>query len=259
MAEQREAKVCRITRHGEGTAVFTLELARAGEAVDDDGARGEASAPTLGFVGGQYVIVNTKIPLPGGKIVKRPYSIISPERQHHRFEIAVKRIGEGLGSSFMHALAVGDEIALSGPWGKLIPGEDLPGDALIVATDTGITAALGLVQAEAFAERIARADLIWLMASAGDFLPEAEVRARLPGALRSFTAILAPPIRHPERAAFAKDTVEKLTRDRRPESAFLVGDGGVVHPLREALTASGLPADRVRLEGFFNNPDRKAT
>ncbi len=56
----------------------------------------------LNFTGGQYVIVNTNIPLPGGKIAKRAYSILSGDQEQSRFQIAVKKVGSGPGSNYMH-------------------------------------------------------------------------------------------------------------------------------------------------------------
>jgi hypothetical protein len=44
-----------------------------------------------------------------------------------------------------------------------------------------------------------------------------------------------------------------------PAAAFLSGDGAVVFPMRDALGAAGLDLACVRLEAFFNNPEKKAT
>ena len=80
----------------------------------------------IGFAGGQYIIVNTGIELPGGKLAKRAYSILSSDDDQREFQIAVRRIGEGPGSNFMHRIEVGAEVTFSGPWGKLVPEAGLP-------------------------------------------------------------------------------------------------------------------------------------
>ena len=100
----------------------------------------------VGFQGGQYVIVNTGIELAGGKIAKRAYSILSSDAEQREFQIAVRRIGEGPGSNFMHRIEVGAELTFSGPWGKFVSNGAAAGQRLVFATDTGITAALGLLQ-----------------------------------------------------------------------------------------------------------------
>ena len=130
MAEARNARLVDAQVIGTDTRLLTFQM--------------EEGRP-LGFIGGQYVIVNTGLPLPGGKIAKRAYSILSADTDQHRFQIAVKRIGVGPGSNFMHALAVGAELTFSGPWGKFYPADgEAPVPTLVFATDTGITAALGL-------------------------------------------------------------------------------------------------------------------
>src|SRR5262249_8344974 len=105
----------------------------------------------LGFVGGQYIIVNSGVPLPGGKIAKRAYSILSRDSEQQRITLAVRRIGEGPGSNFMHRLNAGDEVPFSGPWGQFLPpAESSQGRTLVFASDTGITAALSLIRGEKF-------------------------------------------------------------------------------------------------------------
>jgi ferredoxin-NADP reductase len=256
MAEQRSAHLVQIRREGADTALFDFALPE-GEVlagIEEGG---------VGFVGGQYIIVNTNIPLPGNKIAKRAYSIISSDRDQRRFELAVRRIGSGPGSNFMHALEIGSKLSWSGPWGKFLPGDDTAGPSLVLATDTGITAALGLLQARAFEPRVASTDVVWLVASADDFIPASILRARLPGALRSVTVVTTLPVGHPERAAWALESLERSLSERlsecRAQSAFLSGDGAVLHPIRSALLSKGLDPGRIRLESFFNNPDRKAT
>lgn len=43
-----------------------------------------------------------------------------------------------------------------------------------------------------------------------------------------------------------------------PSTAYLAGDGAVIYPLRERLIAAGMRKENIRLEAFFNNPERKA-
>jgi ferredoxin-NADP reductase len=104
----------------------------------------------LGFVGGKYIIINSKRLLANGKMGKRAYSIASPDSKQGTFELAVKRIPGGVGSGFIHDLPVGGEFEFSGPWGKFVASENMSREerVLCIATDTGITAALGLLQSE---------------------------------------------------------------------------------------------------------------
>jgi ferredoxin-NADP reductase len=118
----------------------------------------------LGFVGGQYIIVNTGVPLPGGKVAKRAYSILSSDAEQERFQIAVRQIGPGPGSNFMHELPVGSELPFSGPWGKYLVGpSEAAGKTLVFATDTGLTAALGLIRGTHFRPLLPGTHVVWFV------------------------------------------------------------------------------------------------
>jgi ferredoxin-NADP reductase len=215
----------------------------------------------LGFGGGQYVIVNTGVPLPGGKVAKRAYSILSSDAEQQRFQIAVRRIGAGPGSNFMHTLEPGAELPFSGPWGKYQAGAEdapVPGNTLVFATDTGLTAALGLVRGTRFRPFLAGAQVIWFVASKEYFLPEVWVNTVIPANCRSFAIATGPPVHDPGRVAAARDVLRAAIDPGRPDRVFLSGDGAVLYPLCHDLMKSGLAEDRIRLECFFNNPQRRA-
>jgi NADPH-dependent ferric siderophore reductase len=230
VAQQKTARVVAVETVSATTRLVTL-----------------TPAEPLGFVGGQYLIVNSGITLPDGKLAKRAYSMLSPDDNQAELTFAVKQIGPA--STWMHARAVGDEVPFSGPWGKLLPDDAQPRRTRVVATDTGITAALGLVRGRGFAPQLETADMVWLVSGDDYFLTEAYVRAALPAGLRWRCAPL-PPVGHPERAAAALAAVGPAAD---VASLFLAGDGDVIYPLRDAH-----PGVEARLESFFNNPAKKS-
>ena len=134
----------------------------------------------LGFVGGQYIIIDSGLVSANGKAVKRAYSLLSSDADQHRFQLAVQRIPNGPGSEFLHGLEAGMKISFSGPWGKLFLRERVPGATLILATDTGITAALGLIRSTEFTPLLAETSFIWLRTSSDYFLPDDFVRGWFP-------------------------------------------------------------------------------
>jgi hypothetical protein len=205
-------------------------------------------AEPLGFVGGQYLIVDSGVVLEGGKKAKRAYSILSSDARQDRLEFAVRQIAAGPGSRYMHALEPGDTVTFSGPWGQFLPDDARPRSTLVVATDTGITAALGLTRGQKFAPQCSGAHKLWLVESDRYFVPREFLDD-------DWVVLPLPPVGHPERvpAALAAARAE-LEREGAPESAFLAGDGAVIYPLRDALAPAA-----VRLEAFFNNPAKKST
>jgi ferredoxin-NADP reductase len=212
----------------------------------------EPSEP-LGFVGGQYLIVDSGVLLANGKAAKRAYSILSSDEQQGRIEIAVKRIGNGPASSFLHAQPVGSEVPFSGPWGKYLPDDARPRRTWVIATDTGITAALGLVRGRAFVPQRAQTQIVWLLERDDYFLPPGWVRERagVPMAVER-----VPPVGHVERPEVACSIVARRLAGPRADSVFLSGDGALLYPLRDQLVAAGVPLESIRLECFFNNPEK---
>ena len=164
MAIAKTARVSGSRRTGAGTRMLALETA----------------AP-LGFIGGQYIIVDSGLVLPSGKAAKRAYSMLSNDADQTRIEIAVKRIPNGPGSAFLHRVEVGTTIRFSGPWGKLAPLAGVGGRTLVIATDTGITAALGLVRSARFAALRPATLFVWLRPSPDGALG-IDSLAELPGA-----------------------------------------------------------------------------
>lgn len=212
----------------------------------------------LGFVGGQYLILDSRIILPSGKAVKRAYSFLTGDAEQMRFQLAVKRIPEGLGSAFVHELTAGTDILFSGPWGKFFPREGASGRTLILATDTGITAALGFVRATRFAPLLPQAQLIWLRASADYFLPEEFVREQIPAACGEVRIAAIPAVGHQDRIPHARAILRQVLSRGDLDQAFIAGDGAVNQMLLDDLVIAGVAVDKDQVESFFNMPKKSA-
>lgn len=213
----------------------------------------------MNFVGGQYIIVNSGIVLPNGKVAKRAFSILSSDAKQHRFSIAVRRIGSGPGSNYMHDLQPGAEVPFSGPWGQYLPDDARPRTSTFVfATDTGITAALGLLQSVRFKPQLPHTRVVWFVESENYFLPASFVRDLIPSECGSFEIESAPAIGDGARVDLARSLVRKIIADVLPESAFLSGDGSVLVPMREDLLGAGMQQGTIRMETFFNHVIRKS-
>lgn len=214
----------------------------------------EADEP-LGFAGGQYILIDSGLVASSGKAVKRAYSIVSADDDQRTLEFAVKRLPDAPGSGYVHGLAVGDIIRFSGPWGKLATVVAPGPRTLVLATDTGITAAIGLVRGARFASLVPTTRLIWLRTDAGYFVPDAFVQARLPAGLTCEIGILPPP-HHPERLAHVRSVVRDELVPGRLHQAFITGDGAINYALVDELVALGVPATRDHVESFFNMPKK---
>jgi ferredoxin-NADP reductase len=212
----------------------------------------------LAFTGGQYIIVNTGIPLGEGKTVKRAYSLLSSDADQRTFEIAVRRVDSGPGSNFMIGLEAGAELLFTGPWGKFRPPTDATDSAstLIVATDTGITAALGLLRSQSFQPRLAQTSVVWLVESDSYFVPEKFVRERLPENCGHFERVPLPLAARTEWLARERDSFLEPVLRSPLHAAYLSGDGSLLAAFRDTLQALPAPP-AVFIESFFNHQQLK--
>ena len=212
----------------------------------------------LGFAGGQYVIVDSGLRSAEGKAVKRAYSILSSDREQSAFQLAVKRIEGGAGTNYMHGLEAGATLTFSGPWGKLRPPRIVAGPAFLLATDTGISAALGFVNGLGAAPLLPSTTLYWLRESGEYFLPDAWVQARVPDAVAELRIGVIPPVGHPERIPYARQLLRQHVERSGLGHGYATGDGLVNYALLDDFVAAGLPATRDDVESFFNMPRKSA-
>lgn len=227
-----------VAARAEGAATRVITIADASGAAFDD-------------VGGKYVIVHTGV-VRDGKAVKRAYSLMRGDAGHGRAEIAVKRIGTG--SHVLHDAEPSATFTFSGPWGKLVPETGLSPRTLLVATDTGITAALGVVEQAA----IAGLPVLWLTTRDETFYSESRVRERIErAAARLFTAEL-PDVDSEDRLDAALPHVTALALESAATHVIATGDGAIVHPLKGRIPELVQSVVDVRCECFFNNPERKS-
>ena len=207
-------------------------------------------------VGGKYIIVHTGL-FQGEKAVKRAYSLMPIRDRAGRATIAVKRLA-GPGSQAMHHVPLDATLGFSGPWGKLVPENGLAERTLLVATDTGITAALGIVEQHALSGERRALSVLWLREATETFLDVAWIRDRVERAGAALSIRDIGPVASRERDAAARVELENHLRRFEASHVIATGDGTIVHPLREWLRASVPGVTDVRIECFFNNPDRKS-
>jgi len=242
MATARSARIVRAQAFGGDTRLLEL-----------------APDEPLGFIGGQYVIVDTGKTLPSGKACKRAYSVLSDDASQDRFRIAVKRIPGGMASGHLHEVEVGAMVQFSGPWGKLVPADDARGRTLVLATDTGITAALGLVQSARFRPLARAAIFAWLQPDGDEFLPLEIVREMVPRDIGVVRFGSLPPIGDPARVENARSLLRGVLAAGPLDQAFIAGDGLINYALLDDLVAAGVVATRDSVESFFNMPKKSAS
>lgn len=84
---------------------------------------------------GQYVQIQA--PSPDGDVF-RAYSISSPSHESNVVELNVRIIPEGIGSTYLHNLKVGDTVNFTGPYGEFILNEDPSTEIICVGGGCGM-------------------------------------------------------------------------------------------------------------------------
>ncbi|MFW7381398.1 MAG: FAD-dependent oxidoreductase [Oligoflexus sp.] len=203
--------------------------------------------------GGQYLIINTGLELQPDKPLKRAYSILSRNEEEGTIQIAVKALTQGFASRHLSRLPLGHQLAFSGPWGKLNLRE-FSGDKIhIVASYTGITAALGLIadlRNDTQAKNIA---LHWLRPHAQYFLSDTMVRELLSLHTSHQLSIYdCPAADDPERLSFATTLFRSWSIAKEAE-CFACGDGLINLEFQKYLQQLW-PEKNCQLENFFHKP-----
>lgn len=219
----------------------------------------------LGFVGGQYIIVDSGKLRDNGKPGKRAYTMLSADRNQRRLQFAVQRLPKGLCSGYMNDLTPGDGVKFSGPWGKFkwpetesFQGTDptTTEPTLVVASDTGITAALGFLSAVRMASSLSVTQLLWLRTEPNDFVSDEFVRDLLPAGLKGHTFLPCPAVGSKDRLAYAQQILSEMFAHTRPKRAYLCGDGDLNFGLMKDFEAIGVSVARDQVESFFNSPKK---
>lgn len=215
----------------------------------------------LTFRGGQYIIVDTGLKLEDGRARKRAYSMLSPDTESQAFELGVYRLPGGEGSELLNALEIGRELRFTGPWGKLQVPEDLgarSGPVWIVATDSGASAAIGLMRAAALQPHLSRVQLWHFRTHPDAFLSDAFLREKLGNLtdLRSEPlASVQAPLRGMELERWLGERLAKS--GELPAQVYFTGDGILARQATAQLIAAGMPEAHIQSESFFNH-EKKA-
>ena len=221
-----------------------------------------ALKPIFRFEPGQYVTVQAPI---DGIEVRRPYSICSPI-DGHRLSIGVKRVPEGLFSTYAQKLRAGDRLGVAPPQGNFQwlgpaehPVDERPCHHLAIAAGSGITPILAILSSAL--HRRPRDTFTLFYGNHG------------PSTVMFLEALHDLKDRAMERLrivhVFSREQTEldlhhgrldakrlRLFEERgyfsaaATDAAYVCGPGDMNEQVRAALTALGLPAARVRSERF---------
>lgn len=93
-------------------------------------------SPAFDYLPGQFITIHFQ---KEDKIIKRSYSIANTPKQDNLIEFSAGYVASGTASELLFALKPGDQINVTGPFGRLILRGEQPKRYILVATSTGVT------------------------------------------------------------------------------------------------------------------------
>jgi NAD(P)H-flavin reductase len=178
--------------------------------------------------------------------------------EQHRFDLVVKKIPGGVASNFMHGRKVGDTFEFSGPWGKYKPVEAMTDEKILcIATDTGVTAGLGLLRGKLLASLLSRAKFLWLVPSEDYFIPTRILDEWLPKDVDAIFPVFISSVGSIARIAASMIEVKKVIGLTRWTKIYLSGDGLILTELKNFFLNQGYGEEQIITETFFNHTSLK--
>ncbi|MFT4060702.1 MAG: ferredoxin--NADP reductase [Legionella sp.] len=92
--------------------------------------------PHFDYTPGQFITIHFEYE---SKALKRSYSIANEPKKDNTIEFAAGYFENGPGTKLLFNLKPGDVLNISGPYGRLVLKDEVPGRYILVATSTGIT------------------------------------------------------------------------------------------------------------------------
>jgi len=174
--------------------------------------------------------------------VVRPYSIASPPAQQGEVTLVFNLVIGGPGSTYLHALKVGDRTTFKGPAGSFYLKDDGTRDLLFVATGTGIAPIRSMILTQLERGTSQSVTLFWGLRSQRDLYYQEDFRVLAEQYPRfSFVTTLSKP---EVGWTGATGRVTGLVQDRitsvRNLAAYLCGNGAMIREVTALVKAQGL-------------------
>ena len=241
----QQARLVARRRVAEQTDEFVFAL---------DSAPAAGAAPTeLRFRPGQFVSVTVGTDADGNPIL-RSYSIASPPERRGELSLIIRLVEGGIGSRFFDDLRLGDAVRFTGPMGFFVNELAHTGDAVYVATGTGIAPMLPMIEEVLRRPETGRVLLYWGLRREADVFYQDELSALATRHPRfaSFVYLSQPQGFCRLRGRVIGPVLELLPSLREP-TFYLCGNGQMIEELKAALIDRGVSRKRqIRSEAFFD-------
>ena len=208
----------------------------------------------LKFRPGQFISVRLGLDENQNPIL-RSYSIASPPQRRQELALVLRLMPMGIGSQFFDRLRPGDLIQFTGPMGFFVNELSHSGDAVYVATGTGIAPILPMIDETLARPELGRVSLYWGLRAEEDVFWQDEIAA-LTARHPRFSAHIY--LSQPRtgwtrlRGHVTGPVLEALPTLRAP-TFYLCGNGRMIDELKAGLVSRGVDRKRqIRTESFYD-------
>ena len=216
----------------------------------------ESAEPPAGvsFRPGQFVSVRVGTDADDNPVL-RSYSIASPPDRRGELALVLRIIPGGIGSEYFAGLSQGDRVQFTGPMGFFVNELAHPGDAVYVATGTGIAPILPMIAETLARPEPGRVYLYWGLRGEEDLFWQDELAALAARHPRFSHQIYVSQPRGSWSRLRGRVTgpVLELLPGLKSPTFYLCGNGHMIDEVKAGLVARGVDRKRqIRTEAFFD-------
>jgi ferredoxin-NADP reductase len=200
------------------------------------------------FQPGQWV--SLQLPVGIKPPLNRAYSLAEPPSPTGQLTLVFDRVPHGTGSSYLYGLKTGDELLLSGPYGKFVLPSSFDRDLLLISRYTGLVPIHCMLKQLTASGSLPHATLIAVSPTEDEWLYHNELLAL---AARHLSFRYMPVAVNGTDQEVVEATVKllrPLVTDRPKVTPLLSGIKGFVRPLRAFLIETGYKRKEVKTESY---------
>jgi ferredoxin-NADP reductase len=200
------------------------------------------------FQPGQWV--SLQLPVGAKPPLNRAYSLAEPPSLNGQLTLVFDRVPNGIGSSYLYGLNVGDELLLSGPYGNFILPVSFDQDLLFVSRYTGLVPIHCMLKQLATSGPLPRSVLITVGPEEKEWLYHGELLA-LAAHHPSFRYMpMAVDGTNQEVVEATMKLLRPVVTGREKVLPLLSGVKGFVRPVRAYLVEAGYNRKEVKIETY---------
>ena len=218
------------------------------------------------FEAGQYMSIVIPGAGPGGRNLRRAYSIASPP-ESEALELCIKIVPGGPGTTYLNSLKEGDHFEAQAPFGDFVLEQEAHEPALFIGTGTGIAPLRSMILSKKWNPTTPFGFLLGVRAEEDILYPEFFNPNKFTGILDAEMSSIFANQKHAQITLSrpkgtghdawqgfkgrVTDYLKSMDWDHSKSHYYLCGNGDMIKEVKEFLTEKGVDKDRIHLEKYF--------